>query len=187
MGTPLKYIARKDRLVKEASALSLQERTLYTNRVAKMMAGGRRFHFTALVVVGDGQGHVGVGLGKATEVPEAIRKASNVARKYLVKVPLRNGTIPHPVVVRYGASKVLIKPAPPGTGLIAGGAMRPVLELAGVRDAVCKALGSTNQVNLAKATLLALSSLQDPDEAMAQRKKVSSESIIPEEGSQKDV
>ncbi len=181
MGVPLRYIANRDRLVKEAGDLQLQERTVFINRVAKMMAGGRRFHFTALVVVGDGQGHVGAALGKATEVPEAIRKASTMARKYLIRVPLKNGTIPHPLLVKYGASKVLIKPAPPGTGLIAGGAMRPVLELAGVKDAVCKALGSTNPVNLVKATILALSMIKEPEVVAAQREKVASEPFPPKE------
>jgi small subunit ribosomal protein S5 len=177
MGIPLRYIANRDRVVKDASGLELQERTIHINRVAKMMAGGRRFHFMALVVVGDGQGHVGVAMGKATEVPEAIRKASTMARKYLIRVPLKDGTVPHPLLVKYGASKVLIKPAPPGTGLIAGGAMRPVLELAGVKDAVCKALGSTNPINLAKATILALSSIKEPQEVKAQRARVASEAI----------
>lgn len=175
MGVPLKYIANRERIVRDSSGLALQERTIYINRVAKMMAGGRRFHFTALVVVGDGQGHVGAALGKATEVPEAIRKASNKARQFLIRVPLVNGTVPHPLVVKYGASQVLIKPAPPGTGLIAGGAMRPVLELAGVKDAVCKALGSTNPVNLVKATIMALSQLKEPEAVRALRSRVAAE------------
>ncbi|GBD13210.1 30S ribosomal protein S5 [bacterium HR24] len=175
MGVPLKYIANRERIVRDSSGLALQERTVYINRVAKMMAGGRRFHFTALVVVGDGQGHVGAALGKATEVPEAIRKASNKARQFLIRVPLVNGTVPHPLVVKYGASQVLIKPAPPGTGLIAGGAMRPVLELAGVKDAVCKALGSTNPVNLVKATIMALSQLKEPEAVRALRSRVAAE------------
>ncbi|MCS7275465.1 MAG: 30S ribosomal protein S5 [Dehalococcoidia bacterium] len=177
MGIPLKYIADRDRVVKDSSGLPLQERTVYINRVAKMMAGGRRFHFTALVVVGDGQGHVGAALGKATEVPEAIRKASNKARQFLIRVPLVNGTIPHPLVVKYGASRVIIKPAPPGTGLIAGGAMRPVLELAGVKDAVCKALGSTNPVNLVKATIYALSQIKEPEVVRALRARVAAEEV----------
>jgi small subunit ribosomal protein S5 len=175
MSVPLKYIADRRRVVRETADLNLQERAVAINRVAKMMAGGRRFHFTALVVVGDGQGHVGAALGKATEVPEAIRKASTLARKYLIRVPLVNGTVPHPLVVKYGASRVLIKPAPPGTGLIAGGAMRPVLELAGVRDAVCKALGSTNPVNLVKATIYALSQIKEKEEVRQQRERVAKE------------
>lgn len=175
MSVPLKYIADRRRVVRETVDLNLQERAVAINRVAKMMAGGRRFHFTALVVVGDGQGHVGAALGKATEVPEAIRKASTLARKYLIRVPLVNGTVPHPLVVKYGASRVLIKPAPPGTGLIAGGAMRPVLELAGVRDAVCKALGSTNPVNLVKATVYALSQIKEKEEVRQQRESVAKE------------
>ncbi len=175
MGVPLKYIANRERIVRDSTGLALQERTVYINRVAKMMAGGRRFHFTALVVVGDGQGHVGAALGKATEVPEAIRKASNKARQFLIRVPLVNGTVPHPLVAKYGASQVIIKPAPPGTGLIAGGAMRPVLELAGVKDAVCKALGSTNPVNLVKATVYALSQLKEPAAVRALRSRVAAE------------
>ncbi len=177
MGVPLKYIANRERIVRDTGALALQERTVYINRVAKMMAGGRRFHFTALVVVGDGQGHVGAALGKATEVPEAIRKASTKARQFLIRVPLVNGTVPHPLVVKYGASRVIIKPAPPGTGLIAGGAMRPVLELAGVRDAVCKALGSTNPVNLVKATVYALSQVKEPEAVRSLRARVAAEEV----------
>jgi small subunit ribosomal protein S5 len=175
MGVPLKYIANRERIVRDSSGLALQERTVYINRVAKMMAGGRRFHFTALVVVGDGQGHVGAALGKATEVPEAIRKASNKARQFLIRVPLVDGTLPHPLRVKYGASQVLIKPAPPGTGLIAGGAMRPVLEVAGVKDAICKALGSSNPVNLVKATIYALSQVKEPEAVRALRAGVAAQ------------
>ena len=118
------------------------------------MKGGRRFHFTAIVVVGDMAGHVGAAMGKATEVPEAIRKAGTVARKHMISVPMSNTTIPHPLLVRFGAAKVLIKPAPPGTGLIAGGGVRAVLEMAGVKDAVAKSLGSNNPANTVKATML---------------------------------
>jgi len=134
------------------------------------MKGGRRFHFTAVVVVGDGQGHVGAALGKAAEVPDAIRKASTTARKYLIRVPLVGSTLPHPILAQWGASRVLIKPAPPGTGLIAGGAARAVLEVAGVKDAVAKSLGSSNPVNLMKATILGLSQMKDPAATRALRR-----------------
>ena len=133
------------------------EKVVFINRVAKVMKGGRRFHFTAIVVVGDMDGHVGAAMAKATEVPEAIRKAATVARKHMITVPMRGTTIPHPLLVRFGASEVLIKPAPAGTGLIAGGGVRAVLEMAGVKDAVAKSLGSNNPANTVKATILALS------------------------------
>lgn len=173
MSNPLKYIARRDRI--ETGELELSEKVVFINRVAKVMKGGRRFHFTAVVVVGDMDGHVGAAIGKATEVPEAIRKASAIARKYTIRVPLQGTTIPHPVLVRFGASKVLIKPARPGTGLIAGGGVRAVLEMAGVKDAVAKSLGSHNPVNVVKATVLALSQLRSPEEVLALRRAVSAE------------
>jgi len=138
--------------------------------VAKVVKGGRRFHFTAVVVVGDSLGHVGAAMGKAAEVPEAIRKASTSARKNLIRVPMQNTTLPHEILVQFGAARVLIKPAPPGTGLIAGGGVRAVLEMAGVKDVVAKSLGSNNPVNVVKATMLALSRMRNVDEAVARRR-----------------
>lgn len=176
MSNPRKYIAKRERV--DASELDLTEKVVFINRVAKVMKGGRRFHFTAIVVVGDMNGHVGAAMGKATEVPEAIRKAGTVARKHMITVPMRGTTIPHPLLVRFGAAKVLIKPAPPGTGLIAGGGVRAVLEMAGVKDAVAKSLGSNNPANTVKATVLALSQLRSPDEVLKRRQTLSKEASI---------
>lgn len=171
MSNPRKYIAKKERL--DASELELSEKVVFINRVAKVMKGGRRFHFTAVVVVGDMAGHVGAAMGKATEVPEAIRKAGTIARKHMISVPLSGSTIPHPLLVHFGAAKVLMKPAPPGTGLIAGGGVRAVLELAGVKDAVAKSLGSDSAANVVKATVLGLSQLRSAEEALARRRTAS--------------
>jgi small subunit ribosomal protein S5 len=176
MSNPRKYIAKNERV--DATDLELQEKVVYINRVAKVMKGGRRFHFTAIVVVGDMDGHVGAALAKATEVPESIRKAATVARKHMISVPMVKTTIPHPLLVRFGASKVLIKPAPAGTGLIAGGGVRAVLEMAGVKDAVAKSLGSSNPANTVKATMLALSMLRDPADVLAKRRAFSPEASI---------
>ena len=150
--------------------LVLTDKLIYINRVAKVVMGGKRLSFSALVVTGDGHGHVGVGIGKANEVPLAINKGNAIARKELIKVNLSGSTIPHEITVKYGAAQVMLKPASPGTGIIAGGSVRAVLEVAGVKDILTKSLGSANKANVARATILALSKLRDPAREVARRK-----------------
>jgi small subunit ribosomal protein S5 len=147
----------------------LQEKLVQVNRVAKVVKGGRIFGFTALTVVGDGKGRVGFGRGKAREVPVAIQKAMDQARRNMVKVNLSGGTLQYPVKARHGASKVYMQPASEGTGIIAGGAMRSVLELAGVHDVLAKCYGSTNPVNVVRATVNGLAAMQSPDDIAAKR------------------
>ena len=154
----------------DPAELALTDKLVYVNRVAKVVKGGKRVSFSALVVTGDGAGHVGVGLGKANEVPVAINKANADARKNLISVRMEGSSIPHEIELKMGSAKILLKPAAPGTGIIAGGSMRAVLELSGVKDILTKSLGTSNKTNVARATVLALSRLKNPAEEIARRK-----------------
>ena len=145
------------------------EKVVSINRVAKVVKGGRRFSFTAVIVAGDQKGKVGVGIGRANEVPEAIRKGATVARRNMITVPLRDGTLPHPITHDFGAARVMLKPAAPGTGVIAGGGVRAILEAAGVRNVLTKSLGSNNVINVVRATIEALQLLRDPVEVRRER------------------
>ena len=154
----------------DPSELSLNEKLVSLSRVVKVVKGGKNLHFRALVVVGDGNGHVGAGLGKAREVPDAIRKAGVEAKKNIIQVNVQGTTIAHDIVARFGAAKVLLKPAAPGTGVIAGGGVRAVIEAAGVKNVLSKSLGSSNSINVVKTTIIALANIRNPQEAVAFRK-----------------
>jgi small subunit ribosomal protein S5 len=161
---------RRDRM-RDDDASGMSERVVYTRRIAKVVKGGRRLRFNALVIVGDGDGQVGAGLGKALVIPDAVRKGNAIARRNMIKIPLKGSTIPQEITVKKAASIVIIKPAPVGTGIIAAGAMRAMLELGGVKDVVAKSLGSRNPINIVYATMEALRRLRDPEEELARRRE----------------
>ena len=165
----------------DANRLELTERVVQINRVSKVVKGGRRFSFSAIVVVGDGRGHVGAGLGKADEVPEAIKKGVEDAKKHVMLIPLVSGTIPHPITADFGAAKVLLRPASKGTGVIAGGSVRAVVESAGIHDILTKSLGSSNPVNVVMATMKALTELRSAETVRDMRGVPIGRGPVPEE------
>ena len=167
-------VSFRDQRDREDQSDGLEERVVKIRRVTKVVKGGRRRGFSVMVVVGDGQGQVGIGLGKADAVPDAVRKGVAIAKKNLITVSLKDTTIPHEVLANHCASSVLLKPAPSGTGVIAGGAVRAVVELAGIRDILTKSLGSANPINVVRATISGLEQLKDPVEEVAKRKGVAS-------------
>ena len=159
-------------LEEQTQETELLDRVVYINRCAKVVKGGKRFHFSAVVVVGDGKGKVGVGMGKANEVPGAIRKGMEKAKKNMIEVPIADGdTIPHEIIGKMGSSKVLLKPASPGTGVIAGGAVRAVMEVCGVKNILSKVLGSSNPMNVVSAVIQGLTSLEPPEKVSERRGK----------------
>lgn len=162
---------------RDEDAGGMSERVVHTRRIAKVVKGGRRMRFNALVVVGDGEGQVGAGLGKALVIPDAVRKGNAVARRNMVRIPLKGNTIPQQITVKKGATIVLVKPAKEGTGVIAAGAMRAILELGGVRDVVGKSLGSRNPINIAYATMEALRKLRDPNEELLRRGRARQDNV----------
>lgn len=170
---------KRDRI--NADSLELEERVVQINRVSKVVKGGRRFSFSTVVVVGDGKGHVGVGMGKAGEVPEAIRKGTEAAKKNIIRIPLAGDTVPHEVLTKFSATKVMLRPAAPGTGVIAGRGVRPVVEAAGIKNVLSKVYGSNNPVNVVKAAFQALSELSSLND-VARRRDMTGQELMSRRG-----